>query len=323
MSIADLIDDGLLSDAAAVDVADVRDERGARRISVRIADGWSFDVLPERGLDIGAAWWRGSPVAWRSPIEVDPGPGRGWAERFGGGLVVTCGPDHIGVAPDGSLHGSHSATPAHAVTWRRARVDEAPTAVAVEITGVIDDVRMFGRRVRVERTIIASTADPRLTVRDRVVNRGLESAPVALLYHVNLGAPAIVPGTRIDIDAEQTVARERTDSVPDAAVLPAPIGRTEETVVEHRGIRAQQGRARAAVRTPTGRRTEISWSAQALPRCYQWVLPTRGGWALGIEPANAPLFGPERDDEQTRAVWLAPGESVETAVSITHGEEAP
>ena len=81
--------------------------------------------------------------------------------------------------------------------------------------------------------------------------------------------------------------------------------------------------ARAIVRTPTGRRTEISWSAEALPRCYQWVLPTRGGWALGIEPANAPLFGPERDDAGTRAVLLAPGESVETAVSIAHEEGTP
>lgn len=321
MSIARLVADGLLSDAAAVDVADLRDERGARRIAVRIADGWSFDVLPDRGLDIGAAWWRGSPVAWRSPIEVDPGPARGWGERFLGGLVVTCGPDAIGVAGDGSLHGSHSATPAHAVTWRRARV--AGSTVGAEITGAVDDVRMFGRHVRVERTISASDGDARLTVRDRIVNRGLEPAPVAFLYHVNLGAPAIVPGTRVEIDAERTLARERTDSVPDATVLPAPIDGTEETVFEHRGIRSAHGVARAIVRTPTGRRTEISWSAEALPRCYQWVLPTRGGWALGIEPANAPLFGPERDDAGTRAVLLAPGESVETAVSIAHEEGTP
>lgn len=321
MSIAALVADGLLREGAAVDVADLRDEVAARRISVRIAGGWSFDVLPDRGLDIGAAWWRGVPVAWRSPVEVDPGPGRTWGERFLGGLLVTCGPDHIGVAPDGSLHGAHSSTRAHGVTWRRTR--DVAGGVGVEIAGTIDDVRMFGRHVRIERTIAAGTGDGRLTVRDRVTNLGLEPAPVVLLYHVNLGAPAVVPGARVWIDAETTTVREQTRGVPDASVLPAPLDRTEETVFAHEGVRGDgEGIARALVTAPDGRNTEVAWTAASLPRCYQWVLPTRGGWALGIEPSNAPLFGPSHDDERTRAVHVAPGAHVETAVAIVH-REAP
>lgn len=319
-----MIDDELrerrLRPAAAVDVVDGRDDHGAHRIAVRIADGWFFDVRPDRGLDIGAAWWRGTPVAWRSPIEIDPGAGHDWGARFLGGLVVTCGPDTIGVAPDGSLHGRHSATPAHGVGWRRTTTatGDGVTGAGVEITGTIDDVHMFGRHVRVHRNITASTTDPRLVVRDRIENLGVEPTRVALLYHVNLGAPAIVPGSRIALDAQSTRVREPTRSVPDATVLPHPIDVTEETVFAHIGLRADDGTARAMITTPDGRRTEVAWSAASLPRCYQWVLPTRGGWALGIEPANAPLFEQERADESTRAVLLAPAESIETSVAITH-----
>ena len=316
MTVADLLRAGLLRPTAAVDVVEGRDERGIRRITVRVADGWSFDVLPDRGLDIGGAWWRGAPVAWRSPIETDPGPGRGWGDRFLGGLLVTCGPDQIGVARDGALHGRHSATPAHDVAWRRTL---SPAGVSVEITGTIDDVHMFGRHVRIRRAITTSTVDEALRVHDRVENLGLEPAPVALLYHVNLGAPAIAPGARVSIEAERTIAREHTQSVPDATVLPDPIQHTEETVFAHIGVRADDGTARAIVTTPDGRRTEVAWSAGTLPRCYQWVLPTRGGWALGIEPANAPLFEPERESEQTRAVRVSPGEVIETSVAITYG----
>jgi len=312
----ELIDRGLARPEGLVDVVEGRDDTGERFISVRLDRGWSFDVLPDRGLDVGAAWWAGRPVAWRSPIVRDPGPGRAWERRFLGGLILTCGPAAIGEGPDGTLHGTHSSTPAHEVAVTRLSDREGP---GVSISGVIDDVRFFGRYVRIRRVITARAGSSRLELRDRVENCGLEAEPLALLYHVNFGSPAVLPGTRVVTRASDVVPREVTTSVPVSSPLPDPIGRTEETVFEHRYPPAEDGVAEAQVVSPDGVAFGLRWSASSLPRLYQWVLPTRGGWALGLEPANAPLFGPERAGEDLGARLLSPGGTSELWVCV----EAP
>lgn len=306
-----LIDDGLIGTPRALaDVADLRDAAGRRVIRIRLFDGWDLDVLPDRGLDIGAAWWRGRPVAWRSPILSDPGPGAGWAHRFLGGLVVTCGPDNIGAPRDGhGLHGTHSLTPAVDVRWEQKRVDDE---LEVRVSGTIQDARLFGRRIRVDREITVSTGSPTIDVRDTITNDGLAPEPVAWLYHVNLGAPVVVPGTTVTAPAERWVVREATRSVPSPAVIPRPIAHSEETVFEYAGIRDDD----VVVQAPDGSGITLSWTTATLPRLYQWVLPESGAWALGVEPANAPLWG----DDRTPPL-LAAGASLETAVRITALED--
>jgi hypothetical protein len=87
-----LVDDGrvsLLEALASVDEA--TRPSGDRALVLRLAGGLSLDVLPDRGLDIGAAWWAGVPIAWRSPHLVDPGPAETWENRFLGGLLATKG----------------------------------------------------------------------------------------------------------------------------------------------------------------------------------------------------------------------------------------
>ena len=40
---------------------------GSRAVDVRVWDGIDLRLLPDRGLDVGAAWFRGIPLAWISP----------------------------------------------------------------------------------------------------------------------------------------------------------------------------------------------------------------------------------------------------------------
>jgi Domain of unknown function (DUF4432) len=79
--------------------------RGTRVLRFRTGGGLAFDVLPDRGLDLGVAEYRSVPLAWLSqtggvaPSFYEP-EGEGWLRSFGGGLLVTCG-----------LHGRVSSTP--------------------------------------------------------------------------------------------------------------------------------------------------------------------------------------------------------------------
>ena len=77
--------------------------RGMRAAEVYTGSGLRFQVLIDRGLDVGAAEDAGRPLAWMHPALAAPGlhepEGFGFLRTFGGGLVTTCGLTHYG-GPD-------------------------------------------------------------------------------------------------------------------------------------------------------------------------------------------------------------------------------
>jgi hypothetical protein len=288
---------------------------GGRAYAITLAGGLAFEVLPDRGLDIGAVWYANQPIGWRSPLGspgLAPTPSD-WLGRFGGGLLVTCGLDNIG-SPRGAYgqHGSHHDTRAHDVAVQR--VTE-PDRMGVRITGTIDSVEVFGRRVRTYRTITSYADDPAVHISDHVVNEGAWAASVALLYHLNFGAPMVLPGTTIAVDADDHEPRD-TESGTGWQEFPGVIDEVGETVWQHRGLRTVDGIATASVTSPTGLSAQVSWRTAELPRLVEWIFPPRHSWALGIEPANAPIFGPDRDEPDAGIPVLAPGESFTTQVSV-------
>ena len=71
-------------------------ESGVQVAEVRTGSGLNFSVLPGRGMDLGFAEFRGTPLCWRSSTGEIAAPhyqpeGDGWLRGFSGGLMVTCG----------------------------------------------------------------------------------------------------------------------------------------------------------------------------------------------------------------------------------------
>lgn len=315
-----LLREGFVASAGALaSVEEGTDRHGARLIDIKLSGGLAFRVLPDQGLDIGPLWWAGFPVSWSSPQPpARPSAGREptWLSTWGGGMVTTCGVDNIGPGRDGyGLHGSHHATPAEDVQVRRLTRDDH---LGVLITGTVRNVEMFGRRVTVRREIEAWTDAAAFEVRDEITNEGMEPVAVPVLYHVNFGAPFISPGSRIEVDSGDTVVREVQSVVADPRRMPTPTTEIVEAVFEHRDFDGSATSRSAVVDSPAlGARARLTWTAATLPRLYEWVWPTRGGWALGIEPANSPLFGPERDQSGAGAPVLDRGASTATRLSLS------
>ena len=98
-------------------------ERGVRMLRCTSGAGFDFEILVDRGFDIGGAWIGGRPLARCSPVGLVGlvGPwysepaGLGWFRGFPGGLVSTCGLDHtlLGGLEIGGLVG-HDAVEAFA-----------------------------------------------------------------------------------------------------------------------------------------------------------------------------------------------------------------
>ena len=60
---------GRLDQVAGVQLVEASDgaERGVRLLRFGTGSGFEFDVLVDRGFDIGRAWLSGRPLAWWSP----------------------------------------------------------------------------------------------------------------------------------------------------------------------------------------------------------------------------------------------------------------
>jgi hypothetical protein len=144
---------GRLEQVAGVEpfVFDDGPARGVRAFRFRTGGGLSFDVVPDRGMDLGLAEHGGAPLAWLSPNGVvapsfhEPG-GEGWLRTFPGGLLVTCGLRNVG--PPGErwgeefgLHGRASHIPASSVSYDASWDEEGGV---LEAGGQIRESRVFG-----------------------------------------------------------------------------------------------------------------------------------------------------------------------------------
>ncbi len=189
--------------------------RGTRAIDVDTGSGFVFTVLPDRGMDVSRAAWRGLNLVYHGPAgEVHPAfynpQGSEWLRLFFAGLLTTCGLRSFGPPgeDDGEclgLHGRANVTPATGVAdLSRWDGDE----YVVELRGTIEEAVVLGPRVRLERTIRARLGEPRLAIRDVVRNCGSTATPFLLLYHVNPGFPLLGPKSELLLAARSCRAYE-------------------------------------------------------------------------------------------------------------------
>jgi hypothetical protein len=278
---------GDLGQVAAVRpiVLDDGQERGVRALAFSTGGGLDFWVLVDRSLDIGPAWWRGMPFAWQSPngfrhpglIDAAAEEGRGFERGFSG-LLVTCGLEHIRQPADGHpLHGRLPYTPArltgHGTDWER---DEPVLFCEGEVT----QASLNGERLRLCRRIEAPVGGTELRILDRVENLAGVEQPLAILYHFNLGFPAVQAGTEVRLNDHPLwgpLPQEESAPVP-AACEPAGGDVAECRVISP---------------LPAGQSFQLSlaFSTDTLPYLQLWrdLRPATG--ILAIEPCNRPKTG--------------------------------
>ncbi len=276
---------------------------GCRALDLRVEHGIDLRILPDRGFDIGAAWFRGLPLAWLSAVgEVPPLPSprdKEWNDAFGGGLLATCGLRNVGAPSEG--HGQHG-TFSH-LRAREVSVEQAGEALVARAR--IVDASAIGHHLEVSREIRTSLGEGRVSVEDVTRNLGPAEEATPILYHVNLGPPLWTAGARVEVDSQEAVPRD-DDAAAAQSWMDAPAADpgAPERVWEHIG--AQRG-----VVVNGDLRLELTWS---LPRLWQWVHPAYG--VLGLEPANCSVLGRAADRAEGRLPTLAPGEERTTRIEI-------
>lgn len=280
---------------------------GCRAIDLRVYRGIDLRVLPDRGCDLGAAWFRGVPLSWTSAVgeraPFAPPSGEEWLDAFGGGLVTTCGLRNVGWPSEAvGLHGVFS--------HQRARVIEVdPRHDGAVVRAVVRDASHSRWHLELERTITTRVGEGAVELVDVTRNRGAEAEPAPLLYHVNVGAPLWDDGARLEMPHSR-------DVIPDAAAAEVADGwarapdpsRTPERGFEHVIEPGADGWAQArVVNERLGLELTLLWDASTLPRFNQWVQPVPGVYVLGLEPMNCSVQGRAHDRAEGRLPILEPG----------------
>jgi hypothetical protein len=182
-------------------------------------------VLSDRSLDVGPLWWRGAQLAWQSPngfrhpamADPDSEDSQGF-NRSLSGFLVTCGLDHIRRPVNGHpLHGRLPFTPARLAAYGE---DWEGQEAVLFCEGEITQARLGGEALRLRRRIEAPIGAATIRIRDEVENLGAEPWPQAMLYHFNIGYPAIVTGTVVGINGRRSLGPliVPTDGDPTEAV---------------------------------------------------------------------------------------------------------
>jgi hypothetical protein len=320
-TITDLDHDLHLSDAAfgPADVGGaakswsvkVRTLSGGLRDGVQIVDATTgalrIVVVPTRGMAIWKFWWIGVEVGWQSPTQgpvhpkfvplMEPG-GLGWIAGFDE-LLCRCGLESNG-APEWDdrgrllwpLHGRIANLPAHALT---VTVDGDSGEVA--ISGVVDEARLFGQKLRLTSTTIVRPDAPLVRVRDEIVNRSAEPAELELLYHVNFGRPIGDAGARLVVPAREVCPRDdraaarakEWDRYGTPQPQRSPLPRNIEEVFYMELHADAQSRTRALLAAAGGDSgASLGWDVRQLPCFTQWKNPQMAAdaYVTGLEPGT-------------------------------------
>jgi hypothetical protein len=299
--------------------------RGMRAADVYTGSGFRFQVLIDRGLDIGAAEHSGRPLAFLHPALGAPAlherPGLGFLRTFGGGLVTTCGLDHFGPPdPEGEgygLHGRASHLPGESV---RVRQEWRGEDYVLEIEGETRQARLFGENLRLERRISTRLGATSLVLEDRVTNEGFRPAPLAVLFHCNLGFPVVSPDSELLVRDHSVRPRDEAAraGLADHLRFGPPQAGFAEQVFFHEPRRDAEGCAVAAiVNRPLGFGAFVRWRAAELPVLAHWKMTGEGEYVCGLEPSTHAMTPTRREQREAGSLRdLAPGESVSFRLEI-------
>jgi hypothetical protein len=308
--------------------------RGVQVLEFRSGTGFDFDVVVDRCLDIGPCSFRGQSLAWlASPGVVGPWYteplGLGWFRALGGGMVVTCGLDHIqGGGKDSAAHfqqdlqpdveyglqGRVGMLPARLLGYGETWEDDQRILWA---EGVVRQAAVFAEDLELRRRIEAPIGGKSFRIVDRVVNVGFEPVTHMYLYHCNLGYPVVDEGARLLIPAPLVAPNQPAQARENYRVMTTPQAHFREELYEHQVTPEEDGIAPVAlINEALNLGVYQLYDRRALPFHTFWRMMGEGNYVVALEPTTNRDAG--RFDAKARGElqWLQPGEAREYSLEI-------
>ena len=290
--------------------------RGMQAVQFRTGSGLDFTVLPGRCMDISLASYRGVPLAWRSATgEISSAhhepEGLGWLRGFYGGLLVTCGLTYYGAPCEDEgealgLHGRSSYLAADRVSVGGEWQGED---YIVSVSGRVVQASVFGENVELARKIWARLGEKRFFIEDRITNRGYETTPHMVLYHINLGYPLVDESSRLVAPALKSEPKDEEAAKGEPWNFYVPVKGFKEQCFFHYLAAGSDGMTRAGiVNKDLGLGFYEKYRLDDLPRLTEWKMMGEGTYVVGVEPGNGDVAGRAQARKDGTLRFLEPGE---------------
>lgn len=291
---------------------------GMRLLQVKNGKGLEFTVCADRCADIPRLSFRGvnmgyfAPCGYVAPAYYDD-KGDGFLKSFNAGFLTTCGLTAVGTPceDDGEqlpLHGTVANIPAEQIYWEQ---DEKEIRIHAKIV----DEGIFAHKLVMNRTIICSMEENKITIQDTITNRGDKECPAMILYHLNMGYPLLSEKAQVKIPSVKVVPRNERAAEDidtwDQMLTPQP--QFEEQCYYH----SFDKNGKASIYNPDIEQgLEITFDADSLKFFTEWKMMGERDYVLGLEPGNCTPDGRNRVRADGNLTVLAPGERVSYEVNI-------
>lgn len=304
--------------------------RGIRAMHVYNDTGLEYDVLLDRGMDIGQARYKGvnlaymTPTGYANPAFYEEEDVR-WLRNWHAGLLTGCGFQNVGIPqsykepePNGpsGLHGRLSNTPAEqcagTASWQN---DE----YVMEVTGKVRTSSFFGENLVLTRSITTTAGTSRLVIKDTVRNEGYRPAPLMFLYHINAGYPLLTEQAVLTAEDHEILPRDdhAAQGIDHWQECTAPQEGIQEQCYFHDIPADSDGMAHMSLENqPLGLALTISCRKKELPLFNQWKMMGAGEYVMGIEPCNCRPDGRAAERQNGTLHMLEPQEARDFHVEI-------
>lgn len=301
-----------------------------RAADINNGSGLQYTVLPDRGMDISLASYKGINLVYLTcngethPAYFEP-EGPGWLRTFTAGFLTTCGLTYLGPPCEDNgellgLHGRYSTIPAKQFSDLSAWDGNN---YHFKLKGIIEEGFLFGNKLRMEREISSVSGQNKIHIKDLVTNFGSSPSPYTILYHMNFGYPLLTEEAELLIDPSETTPRD-ADAVSGIKefrkfIKPQPAYR--EQVFFHTMKGNKNGEAIITLNNmKVGIGVSISFNVHQLPYVNQWKMMGSGEYVLGIEPSNVLCKSRNILREENSLPVLQPGECTTNHLEIVVNE---
>lgn len=288
-----------------------------RATAVTNENGLSYTVIADRCMDIAYLSYKGVNISFINPNGI-VGPqyydrvGTNWLKNFTAGFLTTCGLDNVGNPcmdqEELGLHGSISNTPAQDYS---AVIVEDKGENQVCIRGTMNDSTLFGRRLKLNRTITSFQDKDTIILEDEIVNTGFEREEYMQLYHCNIGYPFLSQECSLYIKSDSvTGANPFSEANKDKWNTMEPPSKIGEMCFIH-DIKDENGLCRAGMfndKLHIG--FILSYKKGSLDNFLQWRYLHEGAYVVGLEPATNLIGGKAEERKAGRIKTVNPGSSV-------------
>ncbi len=293
---------------------------GLRLYEITNGLGLELTISPDRNGDITRLRYKGVNMNYFSPCGYVAPPyydnvGSNWLSSFTAGFLTTCGLESVGTpcTDEGEvlpLHGSIANHPAEQSYW----TEEEDSYV---IHSVTKDETIFGRKLRLSRTLSISKAENTFTIRDTIENTGDRIEPFEILYHMNMGYPLLDEDSIVKIPSKEVTPRDdhAAEDLEHWMRMEKPTAGYKERCYYHK-FAGEKGHAEI-YQPKLDTKLCIDFNAEELDGFVEWKMMGVRDYVLGLECGNCYPDGRDVMRKTGMLKFLEPGQSVTYTVNVS------